>query len=362
MTRLLMNDAPLNLYFLGIIEDHTVTKKTDPNYGKGVAEATESDSLEPYIRIVKQRVNKAITSETFEIPLLPHVATQVLQLANNPNAGFVEIEKIVKQDQVIAGHLIKTANSVFFRGISEVASLRDAMSRIGLKTLKDIVFSLSLHSKVFRVKGYEPILAEIWKHSVACAAISQILAKYAGLNSDTAFVAGLVHDIGKPVLINVISQWESELQKPKPESPKDKKLRLWGTPEQKAAIAKKNYRPDRAKIHSIFEEVLVPFIFEESHAQVGAIVAAKWKLPNEIMESIRWHHKPELSPNKIPITTVIYLANLLCHHFGYGHEEDPIILPHQKAFKELNISEEKIRKIGTDLPKYVDQLLSSMVV
>ncbi|TVQ80928.1 MAG: HDOD domain-containing protein [Bradymonadales bacterium] len=337
-----------------------MTKKTDPNYGKGEAVAAEEDSLSPYIRQVKVRVKEAVQSESFEIPLLPHVATQVLQLANNPNSGFTEIERILKQDQVLATHVIKVSNSAYYRGLSEVVSLRDAMSRIGLKTLKDVVFSLSLHSKVFRVKAYEKALKDIWTHSVACAGISQILAQYAGLNADTAFLAGLVHDIGKPVLIQVVSGWELELLKPKPESPEEKKIRLWGTPEQKAQLLKKNARPDATRLHEVFEEVLLPTVFNDYHTSVGALVAAKWKLPQEIFESIRWHHQPKSASIDSKMIQVIYLANRLCHHFGYGHEEDPFILKHESSFAELKIPEAKIEKIGTDLPKLIDSLVEAM--
>lgn len=335
-----------------------MTSKTDPNYGKGEVTAKESDTLDPYIRAVKQKVKEAVSKEDFEIPLLPTAATQVLQLANNPNAGFAEIEKLVKQDQVIATKLIKTANSAFYRGASEVVSLRDAMARIGLRMLKDIVFSLSLHSKIFRVKGYEAQLDEVWKHSVAAAGIAGILAKYSGYDSDHAFVAGLVHDIGKPVLVNVVANWEQELLKPKPETPEQKKIRLWGTPEQKAALKKRE--PDKEKIHNIFIEVLLPLVFEEYHTKVGALVAAKWKLPNEIFQSIRYHHKREEAKENKTLINIIFLSNQLCHHFGYGHEEDPVNLQHLKAFDDLGIKEEKIDKISTDLPKYIDQLLSSM--
>lgn len=339
-----------------------MTKRTDPNYGKGEATASEDDSLGPYIRQVKLRVKEAVTAENFEIPLLPHVATQVLQLANNPNAGFTEIEKLLKQDQILTTHLIKTANSAYYRGISEVVSLRDAMSRIGLKTLKDVVFSLSLHSKVFKVKAYEPVLKEIWTHSVAAAGIAQILAQYAGLNAENAFVAGLVHDIGKPVLVQVVSSWEQELLKPKAESPEDKKIRLWGNAAEKEALAKLNQKPSAEKLHSVFEEVLLPTVFDDYHTQVGALVAAKWKLPKEIFESIRWHHNPKESQSDSKMIQLIYLSNKLCHHFGYGHTEDPIILKHEPAFAALGISDEKIEKINNDLPKVIDLFIEAMAV
>src|SRR5437016_3175340 len=139
-----------------------MTSKTDPNYGKGEATVIDGDSFSPALKLVRMKMKESITAQAFEIPLLPHVATQVLQMANNPKTGLTDLEKLIKQDPVIAARIIQVSNSPFYRGVSTIVSVRDATSRIGLKTMKDIIFSLSLKGKIFQVRGFEKVLEEIW--------------------------------------------------------------------------------------------------------------------------------------------------------------------------------------------------------
>lgn len=321
-----------------------MTSKNNPNYGKGTATVEAGESMDPILAQIKAGVKTVIAQENFEIPLLPHVASQVLQMANNPKAGIQEIENLVKQDQVIAARVIKTANSPFYRGVQTIVSLRDAMSRMGLKALKDIVFSLSVHSKIFKIKGFEPVLEKVWDHSVACAAISQHIAKKLGIDAEQAFIAGLLHDIGKPVLIQVVADFEEN----------QKKLAM-----QKA---KKEFKPFDEKKWNMdkLNEVLLPLVFDEYHAIVGALVAAKWKLPNVICEIVRYHHDYEKAQEAKKLATVVHSANLFCHHFGYGHEPRTIEFHAQKCFTELKLPTETVKKLVDEIPEVATSLMGSM--
>jgi len=315
-----------------------MVEKTDPNYGKGEAVIDESkDTLDPVLKQIRESVKNAVTKEDFEMPMLPHIATQVLQMAQNPRASFPDLEKLVKQDQGIAAKVIKTANSPFYRGLSQIVSLRDAMSRIGLRALKDIVFSLSVHSKVFRIKGFEKIMDQTWEHSVACAALSQLIAKKASADAEFGFLAGLLHDIGKPVLVQVIANLQEAERKKKA-----KEMRAAG----------KSFDQKKFDIPSL-KEILIPLVFNEYHSIVGALVAAKWKLPNALVEVIRYHHDYAKAEEAQKMTTIVHLANLLCHHFGFGHDEAPVILEHQQAFQMLNLNEAHITQIADQAPDAV---------
>lgn len=321
-----------------------MTSKNDPTYGKGVATVGSDDTLDPILAQIKLGVKAAVTQENFEIPLLPHVASQVLQMANNPKAGIPEIEALVRQDQVIAARVIKTANSPFYRGLQNIVSLRDAMSRMGLKALKDIVFSLSLHSKIFKIKGFEKILDQVWDHSVACAAISQHIAKKLRLDSDHAFIAGLVHDIGKPVLIQVVADFQE----------KQKKLAI-----DKAKKEFKKFDASKWEIQGL-HDVLLPLVFDEFHSIVGALVASKWKLPNTISEVIRYHHEYDKAQEAKQMASVVFLANLYCHHFGFGHEVRPIEFQQQRCFAELKLTPEVTKGLLDEIPGVANSLMGQM--
>ncbi|MBN8554467.1 MAG: HDOD domain-containing protein [Deltaproteobacteria bacterium] len=321
-----------------------MTAKTDPEYGKGVAKVGEGDPLSPILAEIRLGVKTAVSKEDFEIPLLPHVASQVLQMANNPKAGIPEIENLVKQDQVIAAKIIKTANSPFYRGLSNIVSLRDAMGRMGLKALKDIVFSLSIHSKVFKIKSFEPVLDSIWDHSVACAAICQHIAKKKGMDAEHAFLAGLVHDIGKPVLVQVVSEFEE----------KQRKMMI-----EKMRAQKKTFDPKDWKIDKL-RDMLLPIIFDEYHGIVGALVATKWKLPGTLSEVIRFHHDYAQAKEGQKMAALVHAANIFCHHFGLGHEAKPVDLTQQKAFFDLGFTIDQIKVLEKEIPEIAKSLMGSL--
>ncbi|MDB5038015.1 MAG: signal transduction protein [Bacteriovoracaceae bacterium] len=321
-----------------------MTDKNDPNYGRGEVTVEENDSLSPALRVIRGRIKETVSAQTFDIPLLPGVATQVLQMANNPKAGLDDLEKLVKQDQVIAAKILQVSNSPFYRGISTIVSLRDAMNRMGLTTMKDIVFSLSVKGKVFQARGFEKELENIWQHSVACAVISQMIAKKVGIDGEYSFLAGLLHDIGKVVLIQILAQLEEE--------ERQKKVKEMKT-------LSKPFDPKSFKIDQL-HDVLAPVVFQEYHAAVGAFVATKWKLPSLISQVIQFHHEYAKSEDARSITTVVYLGNILCHHFGYGHEETPIEYMNEKAFFELSLSVDQIKKLFDDIPAAVDALQTAL--
>lgn len=318
--------------------------KNDPNYGRGEVTVNENDSLSPALKVIRSRLKEEITKESFDIPLLPTVATQVLQMANDPKVGIGDLEKLVKQDQVIAAKILQVANSPYYRGLSTIVSLRDAMNRMGLKMMKDIVFSLSVKGKIFQAKNFEKELEDVWAHSVSAAVISQLIAKRLGIDSEYSFLAGLLHDIGKVVLVQVLVKLEEDER------------------QKKAKEMKAQYKPFDPKSFKIdkIHDVLLPLVFQEYHGAVGAMVAIKWKLPELISNVIRYHHEYAKAEDARSVATVVYLANLLCHHFGYGHPETPIDLMQEKAFFELNLSVDQIKKLQEEIPAAVDALRSSL--
>lgn len=323
-----------------------MTKKTDANYGRGEATIREQDTLDPYITAFKSKIKEAVVEKNIEIPLLPHAATQVLQLSSNPNATFVDMEKVIIGDQVIAASLLKVANSAFYRGATQITSLRDAMSRIGLRALKNLVMSLSMQSKVFRVAGYDDLMSRIWDHSISCAAVAQALAKQLDRDADQAFLGGLLHDIGKPIIVNVMAHYQKELIQ-----------------KQKTSLKPHGPRPDLKKLEKSLQvelqDALLPLFFAEYHAKVGALVAARWKLPLYLMSITQHHHDPVQAKEDQALVLLVHCANKLCHHFGYGHEEEPIILHHDKALQKLGFSEEKAKQLNEIIPPQVDSFVAS---
>jgi putative nucleotidyltransferase with HDIG domain len=294
---------------------------------------------------VRATIKEQVTKENFEIPMLPQVATQALEMLKNPKTGIPELEKLIRQDQVLASRLIKIANSAYYRGVSETVSLRDALSRIGLRIAKDAILSSTIQGQIFDARGFEDVLKNLWQHSSAVATISRYLANKIGVDAEYAHIAGLLHDMGKPVLLNSFL----ELQKKKflVNSPKSAQTNLIKTAD--SSSGQEVVLPPE-QVHFILNR-----IFEEYHTTVGALVASRWKFPNVVVEIIRFHHDYEKSQNARTMVTVVYAANLLSHYFGFGRPPHGIDLQSEKAFAELGFSPEQVEELTRVIPGLVSE-------
>ncbi len=306
------------------------------------ATASAPSNSEVLLTKIKEGIKLAVVKGDFEIPMLPTVATDVMKMANDPKVGIMDLERVIKQDQALAARVIKTANSPFYRGVSEISSLSNAMSRIGLKSIKDIVVSLSIQSQSFKTQGYEFILDRLWDHSVACAGISQMIAKNLGVDQESAFLSGLLHDIGKTIIVQIISKFENA-ERAKAEQE-----------------AKANRKPFDAKTFSIpqLKEVILPKACDEYHATIGSTVAARWNLPEIIREVVKNHHDYTKSAEAHRrLCMVVHLANMMCHQFGLGHDESPINVSQDPAWDSLGVAGDKISNMMEDGPNVAHKLM-----
>ena len=145
----------------------------------------------------------ALQSGTLEIPSMPGIGVRIAKHLEEPDADSDSIARIVQLDPALTVRLIQVANSPLFGGRIQIESCRDAVTRLGQSTTRDLVIGFVLKG-IFRSR--HPILQkrmeEIWRHSTQVAAISQVLArKTPGLDPQQAMLAGLMHDIGAiPIL------------------------------------------------------------------------------------------------------------------------------------------------------------------
>lgn len=141
--------------------------------------------------LARQLLNR-FKSGDYQPPKLPSVAMKLMEVSRNPNATVQELVKLLEQDQLMAGKILKLSNSAAYRGSAEVASLRDAVVRLGMSTLRDVVMHAAMDMRVFRANGYSDTMDALRRHSLATAHVARILAR----GHELAFLAGLMHDVG----------------------------------------------------------------------------------------------------------------------------------------------------------------------
>src|SRR5262245_50827865 len=223
--------------------------------GDGAVDARLGDA-EAAVDRFRARLQQKITAGSFELPLLPEAASQVMAAAQDQNADARRISELIHRDAALAGHVLKLANSPLYAPKVPIVSLQQAVSRLGMLKIREMALLVSCHAKVFRVPGCEARVRAIFKHSIAAAAYAREIARLRRWNVEEAFLCGLLHDAGKPVLLQTVVDVGKELG--------------LGV-----------------------EMGLVEDILDDAHAAVGGRMVTGWKLPERIGETITCHHKPE---------------------------------------------------------------------
>jgi putative nucleotidyltransferase with HDIG domain len=177
----------------------------------------------------------------------------------------------------MAAQLLRVANSPLFVSRYPIASLRTALSRLGMFQVRQIALLIVCDTKVFRVKGWEQPIRRLFQHSVLVALFAQEVAKKARMNADEAFLAGLLHDVGIPTLIHALVEIDP-------------------------------------RVTSFREVDGLLALAQSRHAEVGARLAAAWAMPPRLIEAIGYHHEPNLARSDGRNAMVLHLANQLAGH------------------------------------------------
>jgi putative nucleotidyltransferase with HDIG domain len=217
-----------------------------------------------------------------------------------------EIARLISQDQSLTAQCLHLANSPLFGRWQPVESVRGAVVSLGLRRMREVVTACYLVKLLPSECTVDP--TAFWVHALAVALASQHFATEIGtVPPDRAYLAGLLHDFG--VVMN-----------------------LWVVPneyQQVFASAKENQVP---LAEAEFELLGI------THAEVGAMLAEKWRMPADIARVILFHHEPEKAKEDRAVIALVSLADLLCRMsgIGYGYPENrEVVLSQQPAFEVL---------------------------
>ena len=210
------------------------------------------------------------------IPMLPAMARHVVDLALDPDVSARRITNVVSKDPVLATRVIQLANSAFSAPATEITSISEAVVRMGADPVRNVVTAaclsaLSADPKIYGKHGRDHI-----DHSIGTAYLAWLLADRVDESPDEAFLYGLLHDIGKLVILKLARECE------------------------RFAVA----RPT--------EEQTVAML-QEKHASIGGHVLQQWGMPGGLFDPIVWHHDPSGAQERRPAAMVAYVANRLAH-------------------------------------------------
>jgi putative nucleotidyltransferase with HDIG domain len=238
---------------------------------------------------IRERVARIET-----MPSIPAVFVPLLELLNLPpeRVKLGDVVKLVSYDNTIAAQCLRMAGSPLFGLAKSPETIRAAMITLGLRRVETILLTCCL-SNAFPAKagGLDPVV--FWRHSLGCAMVCRKFSeKLAAADSDKAYMAGLLHDIG--ILVNCIA-FPNEL-----------------------SVAMAHATTEQIPIDEA-EHATMGF----SHCETGRELAEKWHLADDMVQVIAHHHAPERSRAAQPLVALVHLSDLLCRMrgMGYGYYE-----------------------------------------
>jgi len=156
------------------------------------------------VQLIDDALKKLINTGGIEVPMLPEVANKALILAQNPESDASEMASLIQSDQSLAGHVMRIANSAAYTPMSNLVSLQQAIARLGMRVISEIALTAAIGAKMFNTPGYESYVADIWRHALATSLWSKEIARHGRSNVEVAFLAGLLHSIGRPAVLQAI--------------------------------------------------------------------------------------------------------------------------------------------------------------
>ena len=214
---------------------------------------------------------------TLELPMLPTFATQVVALCSDPSSDARSLANLLQRDPSLAAHVLAIANSAAMGANEPIVSLQQAVARMGVRRLANIALSISVKTKVFRPGKHVERVQKLWSHCSLTGALAREIARSRRRNVESAFLCGLLHEVGAPVVLQAID----ELQ------PKSGVEFSW--PEMESAI-------------------------EHFHCEVGERLVRAWSLPEWTHAATRHHHHPEAATEFSDEVYTTRLADRLARH------------------------------------------------
>lgn len=231
---------------------------------------------------LKDIIQKRLQSNTLRLPALPEIAMQCLELVQNPDTSFAVLARLIEKDPFIATRVIRLSNSPVYGGLARVGTVEGAVSRIGTKTLIGALQELAAE-QVFISK--DPAIRNafrgIWEHCLGVATLARELCRHMpAIDPNAAYLAGLFHDIGKPVVAALLLEVERSATRPE-----------------------------------LLSSGVWRRVVEECHREVGATIAYRWYLPLEVAQTIAQLETFNLKQGRCA-SNVVRLSNGLCQREG----------------------------------------------
>ena len=267
--------------------------------------------------------------DTEFLPPAFQIVPKLLLLLDDPEANSEELADLIRLDPALTTEVLRVCNSAFYSGGYRAETLNEAVMRIGLREVYEVVMKV-IASPILTEpqKGHGTENANLWNHSLATAAAAELVARDRGENSEVAFTAGLLHDIGKLVVTKALD----------------------GDYQRLLTEAQEKQQP-------LF--TLERALFNMDHADAGGILLNRWNLPANIVAAVRFHHKPAAAGDFIRLASIVHLANHLAFLIGQGSGYSSYVrFLDKKALDALRFDPEDLAAFTEDIKRNFEKSIA----
>ena len=233
-------------------------------------------------RILSHAGLKKVVAQIDALPSMPAICMEVMEEVQAPEASIQKVADIIARDLGMVAKILQMVNSAFFGLCRRVTDIRDAVMLLGLDAIKSLVLSVNVFSSFKRDKLVFLDFEDLWAHSLATGGYAKQIMRSAGQPReaiDTAFMGGMLHDVGKLILaVNFSEAYRAVIQAPPDDT-----------------------RPEWEREQAVFGA---------SHAEIGAYLMGLWGLEPALLAAIAFHHIPGQSQvGEFSALTAVHLAN-----------------------------------------------------
>lgn len=268
--------------------------------------------------IDRQHVLLCQLAEIRDLPTLPEAVARLEAVARRPDGAARDFAAIIETDPPMAARLLRLANSSYYGGARGIATLSQAIVRIGLAEVRRVCLAIAA-MRVFVRPSALVDHRRFWRHCLAVASATRIIAAHSRLatvDADAAYVAGLLHDVGALIL----DQYFERIYR----------------------LVLTESRRTRRPIHLVEDEYL-----RLTHARVGQVVLERWRLPEAIVAAVGNHHEPAAAPpDALALAQIVHLADhIACSQGIAGPGEEHVGVMSVKACEDLGLDLAELYKM-----------------
>lgn len=269
----------------------------NPNYGRGTADLSDDvGSLGDEEARLRTWLDGYLSQPGLDLPRPPRIALEILELSQKPTARIEDISALLEREPLLAGRVLKLANSALYGSTTPVTTLKMALVRMGLSTVKDVVMEAAFHMTVIRAEGFADTLEQIRRHSTAVAWLSRFIARNTSIDAENAFLVGLLHDVGLSIALVGLTEFC-----------KQEKTAPHLTPLRWLAV-------------------------DSVHEQFAERVLSSWGMTPGVTLVVKHHHSLMVQGMAHPSIAILMIAELIAHEAGWGVTPTLHVTPDDPAF------------------------------